>query len=75
MVLGMTKGLSHCLGALASPSLTLDRNANEEEVGEGATGTSLAHGALGTLFLALDMQELNTKEVGTRIPRAGSIQK
>lgn len=42
MVLGMTKGLSHCLGALAFPSLTLGRNANEED-GEGTTG---AHGEL-----------------------------
>lgn len=50
-VLRMTKGLSHCLGALASPSLTLGRNANEED-GEGATGTSLAHGALGKTLLS-----------------------
>lgn len=74
MVLRKMKGLSHCLGAPPSPSLTLGREANEEEDGEVATGTSLAHGAFAKL-LTLDTEELDTRKAGTRIPRVGSIWK
>lgn len=73
MVLRKMKGLSHCLGASPSPSLTRGRNANEED-GEVATGNSLAQGAFANL-LTLDKEELNTRKVGTRIPIVGSMWK
>ena len=67
MVLRKMKGLSHCLGAPPSPSLTLGREANEEEDGEVATGTSLAHGAFAKL-LTLDTEELDTRKRAPEFP-------
>ena len=67
MVLRKMKGLSHCLGAPPSPSLPLGREANEEEDGEVATGTSLAHGAFAKL-LTLDTEELDTRKRAPEFP-------